>query len=38
VILVQLGTKTAYIWDDGRLMMSWGLQRLRSRSGVAFKW
>jgi D-alanyl-D-alanine carboxypeptidase (penicillin-binding protein 5/6) len=38
VILVQLGTKTAYIWDDGRLMMSCGLQRLRSRSGVAFKW
>jgi D-alanyl-D-alanine carboxypeptidase (penicillin-binding protein 5/6) len=38
VILVQLGTKTAYIWDDGRLMMSWCLQRLRSRSGVAFKW
>jgi D-alanyl-D-alanine carboxypeptidase (penicillin-binding protein 5/6) len=38
VILVQLGTKTAYIWDDGRLMMSWGLQRLRSRSGVAFNW
>ena len=38
VILVQLGTKTAYIWDDGRLMMSWGLQRLRSRGGVAFNW
>uniref|UniRef100_UPI003783E9B9 D-alanyl-D-alanine carboxypeptidase family protein n=1 Tax=Prosthecobacter sp. TaxID=1965333 RepID=UPI003783E9B9 len=38
VILVQLGTKTKYIWDDARLMMSWGLQRLRSRGGVAFNW
>lgn len=27
VILVQLGTRTKYIWDDGRLLMSWGLQR-----------
>lgn len=27
VILVQLGTKTKYIWDDGRLLMTWGLQR-----------
>lgn len=27
VILVQLGTKTSYIWDDARLLMSWGLQR-----------
>ncbi|WP_395746177.1 D-alanyl-D-alanine carboxypeptidase family protein [Prosthecobacter sp.] len=35
VILVQLGTKTKYIWDDARLMMSWGLQRLRSSGGVA---
>lgn len=35
VILVQLGTKTKYIWDDARLMMSWGLQRARSRFGVA---
>lgn len=25
VILVQLGTKTKYIWDDARLLMSWGL-------------
>lgn len=30
VILVQLGTKTKYIWQDARIMMSWGLQRLRS--------
>ncbi len=36
VILVQLGTKTKYIWDDARAMMSWGLQRLRSSGGVAF--
>jgi D-alanyl-D-alanine carboxypeptidase (penicillin-binding protein 5/6) len=35
VILVQLGTKTKYIWDDARLMMSWGLQRARGRFGVA---
>jgi D-alanyl-D-alanine carboxypeptidase (penicillin-binding protein 5/6) len=34
VILVQLGTKTKYIWEDARIMMSWGLQRLRS--GGAF--
>lgn len=34
VILVQLGTKTKYIWEDARIMMSWGLQRLRSSSGV----
>jgi serine-type D-Ala-D-Ala carboxypeptidase (penicillin-binding protein 5/6) len=27
VILVQLGTKTKFIWDDGRLLMSWGLRR-----------
>lgn len=32
VILVQLGTKTKYIWDDGRLLMSWGLQRAKSGS------
>lgn len=32
VILVQLGTKTKYIWDDGRTLMSWGLQRARSSS------
>lgn len=38
VILVQLGTKTKYIWDDARTMMSWGLQRLRSRGGVAALW
>lgn len=36
VILVQLGTKTKYIWEDARIMMGWGLQRLRSRGGVAF--
>lgn len=34
VILVQLGTKTKYIWDDARIMMSWGLHRLRSSGGV----
>ncbi|MBK8091221.1 MAG: D-alanyl-D-alanine carboxypeptidase [Verrucomicrobiaceae bacterium] len=28
VILVQLGTKTKYIWNDARIMMTWGLQRL----------
>jgi D-alanyl-D-alanine carboxypeptidase (penicillin-binding protein 5/6) len=38
VILVQLGTKTKYIWEDARIMMSWGLQRLRSRGGVAMAW
>jgi len=38
VILVQLGTKTKYIWEDARIMMSWGLQRLRSRGGVAMNW
>ena len=38
VILVQLGTKTKYIWEDARVMMSWGLQRLRSRGGVAMTW
>lgn len=27
VILVQLGTRTKYIWNDGRLLMGWGLQR-----------
>ncbi len=35
VILVQLGTKTKYIWDDARIMMGWGLQKLRSSGGVA---
>lgn len=34
VILVQLGTKTKYIWQDARIMMSWGLQRLRSSGGL----
>lgn len=38
VILVQLGTKTKYIWEDAQIMMSWGLQRLRSRGGVAMTW
>ncbi len=32
VILVQLGTKTQYIWDDGRLLMNWGLQRAKGGS------
>jgi D-alanyl-D-alanine carboxypeptidase (penicillin-binding protein 5/6) len=27
VLLVQLGTHTKYIWDDGAAMMSWGLMR-----------
>ncbi len=27
VLLVQLGTKTKYIWDDGAAMMGWGLSR-----------
>jgi D-alanyl-D-alanine carboxypeptidase (penicillin-binding protein 5/6) len=27
VILVQLGTKTKYIWDDARLLMGWGLNQ-----------
>lgn len=31
VILVQLGTKTKYIWDDGRLLMSWGLRKMGAR-------
>lgn len=31
VILVQLGTKTKYIWDDARLMMSWGLRKMGAR-------
>jgi len=30
VILVQLGTKTKYIWDDARLLMTWGLGRARN--------
>ncbi|MEZ5384565.1 MAG: D-alanyl-D-alanine carboxypeptidase family protein [Prosthecobacter sp.] len=38
VILVQLGTKTKYIWDDARIMMTWGLRRLRSEGGFAFHW
>lgn len=38
VILVQLGTKTKYIWDDARTMMTWGLLRLRSHGGVASAW
>jgi D-alanyl-D-alanine carboxypeptidase (penicillin-binding protein 5/6) len=29
VILVQLGTKTKYIWNDGITLMNWGLQRAR---------
>lgn len=27
VLLVQLGTHTKYIWDDGAAMMSWGLMQ-----------
>lgn len=27
VLLVQLGTKTRFIWDDGAAMMAWGLRR-----------
>ncbi len=27
VLLVQLGTKTKYIWNDGATMMKWGLRR-----------
>lgn len=27
VILVQLGTKTKFIWDDGAKLMRWGLNR-----------
>lgn len=38
VILVQLGTKTKYIWDDARIMMSYGLNRLRGRGSMAFNW
>lgn len=34
VILVQLGTKTKYIWNDGIALMTWGLQRARG-SGIA---
>lgn len=33
VILVQLGTKTQYIFDDARTLMSWGLRQLGA--GVA---
>lgn len=28
VILIQLGTKTKYIWDDARSLMSWGLRQV----------
>jgi serine-type D-Ala-D-Ala carboxypeptidase (penicillin-binding protein 5/6) len=35
VILVQLGTKTKYIWADGRALMNWGLQRAKSGSFAA---
>ncbi|SKB02446.1 D-alanyl-D-alanine carboxypeptidase (penicillin-binding protein 5/6) [Prosthecobacter debontii] len=38
VILVQLGTKTKYIWDDGRLLMSWGLQRAKGGGLTAANW
>lgn len=38
VILVQLGTKTKYIWDDGRLLMNWGLQRSKGGGLTAANW
>ena len=28
VILVQLGTKTKFIWDDARVLMTWGLRQV----------
>lgn len=28
VILVQLGTKTKFIWDDARTLMAWGLRQV----------
>ncbi|MFM2143671.1 MAG: hypothetical protein RLZZ476_2215, partial [Verrucomicrobiota bacterium] len=28
---------TKYIWNDARIMMTWGLQRLRG-GGVAMNW
>jgi len=37
VILVQLGTKTKYIWEDGRLLMSWGLQRSSKSGSLALR-
>jgi D-alanyl-D-alanine carboxypeptidase (penicillin-binding protein 5/6) len=37
VILVQLGTKTKYIWDDARTMMYWGIQRAKG-AGIAANW
>lgn len=37
VILVQLGTKTKYIWEDARTMMYWGLQRAKG-AGIAASW
>lgn len=30
VILVQLGTRTSYLWNDASLLMQWGLQHSRS--------
>lgn len=35
VILVQLGTKTKYIWDDARMLMTWGLQKTKSGGSLA---
>lgn len=35
VILVQLGTRTKYIWEDGRLLMTWGLQRAKGGGALA---
>ena len=34
VILVQLGSKTNWIFDDARTMMAWGLRQLGARSVV----
>ncbi|HYF36331.1 MAG TPA: D-alanyl-D-alanine carboxypeptidase family protein [Prosthecobacter sp.] len=37
VILVQLGTRTKYIWDDGKLLMTWGLQKAGRGGSVAMR-
>ncbi|MDZ4288857.1 MAG: D-alanyl-D-alanine carboxypeptidase family protein [Prosthecobacter sp.] len=37
VILVQLGTRTKYIWDDGKLLMTWGLQKASRSGSVAMR-
>jgi D-alanyl-D-alanine carboxypeptidase (penicillin-binding protein 5/6) len=38
VILVQLGTKTSYIWEDARLLMSWGLRKASGGGLAATAW